>query len=65
MSGRIARIGVTLIESGDDITMHFENDQFPPLWFNRKTRPIAHAKLRAILGEMEADQAGEGDRLAS
>jgi len=65
MSGRVARIAVTLIQSGDDITMHFENDRFPPLWFNRKTRPVAHAKLRAILVEVEADEAGEGDRLAS
>jgi hypothetical protein len=65
MSGRVTRIAVTLIESGDDITMHFENDRFPPLWFNRKTRPVAHAKLRAILAEIEADEAGEYARLAS
>jgi hypothetical protein len=65
MSGRVTRMAVTLIESGDDITMHFENDRFPPLWFNRKTRPVAHAKLRAILAEIEADEAGVDARLAS
>jgi hypothetical protein len=55
MTGRQATIEVTLIESGDDITMHFENDRFPPLWFNKRTRPVAYAKLRAILGEMTAE----------
>jgi hypothetical protein len=53
---------VTLIENGDDIAMHFEDDRFPPLWFNRKARPVAYAKLRAILGEVEADQKAQEDR---
>jgi hypothetical protein len=56
MTGRSATIQVTLIEHGDDITMHFEGDRFPPLWFNRRTRPVAFAKLRAILGEVEAER---------
>ncbi len=56
MTGRSATIEVTLIEHGDDITVHFENDRFPPLWFNRRTRPVAYAKLRAILGEVEAER---------
>jgi len=55
MTGRTATIEVTLIENGDDITMHFEGDRFPPLWFNRRSRPVAHAKLRAILAEVEAE----------
>jgi len=57
MTGRTATIEVTLIENGDDITMHFEDDRFPPLWFNRRARPVAHAKLRAILAEVEAEDA--------
>jgi hypothetical protein len=65
MSERVAKIAVTLIENGDDITMHFDHDRFPPLWFNKRTRPVAHAKLRAILAEVEADEAEERDRLAS
>jgi hypothetical protein len=55
MTGRAATICVTLVEHGDDVTMHFEDDRFPPLWFNRKARPVAHAKLCAILTEMEAE----------
>ncbi|MGZ4151174.1 MAG: hypothetical protein ACXVP3_01880 [Actinomycetota bacterium] len=65
MSGRAATIHVRLIENGDDITMHFEDDRFPPLWFNRKTRPVAHAKLRAILTEMQADVDEEREERAS
>ena len=56
MRRRMAAIGVTLIEHGDDITMHFEDDRYPPLWFNRRTRPVAYAKLRAILDEVEAER---------
>jgi hypothetical protein len=65
MSGRAATIPVRLIENGDAITMHFEDDRFPPLWFNSKTRPVAHAKLRAILTEMQADVDDEREARAS
>ena len=59
MNQRSATIQVTLIENGDDITMHFDHDRFPPLWFNKRARPVAHAKLRAILSEVTAEQRGE------
>jgi hypothetical protein len=62
MSKRVAKIGVTLIEKDDDITIHFEDDRYPPLWFNRKTRPVAHAKLRAIMDEVAADEGDERGR---
>jgi hypothetical protein len=62
---RTATIRVTLVENGDDITMHFEDDRFPPLWFNKRTRPVAHAKLRAMLTEVEADRDDERERRAS
>jgi hypothetical protein len=65
MFKRVARIAVTLVENGDDITIHFENDRFPPLWFNRRARPVAHAKLRGILAEVEAEEAEERERRAS
>jgi hypothetical protein len=56
MAERTATIHVTLVESGHDITMHFEDDRLPPLWFNKRTRPVAYAKLRAILREVRADR---------
>jgi hypothetical protein len=61
---RRATIQVTLVEHGDDITMHFENDRFPPLWFDKRSRPVAHAKLRAILAEV-ADEQADGEERAS
>ena len=63
MTGRTATIEVTLIEHGDDITMHFEHDRYPPLWFNKRTRPVAHAKLRAILAEVLADRGEQRDQV--
>jgi hypothetical protein len=42
-----------VIERGDDITLHFEGNRFPPLWFSRRQRPAAHAKLHAVLNELE------------
>jgi hypothetical protein len=50
---RRARLSVTVIEHGDDITIHFEDGRFPPLWFSRRERPVAHRKLHAILDETE------------
>jgi hypothetical protein len=50
---RRARITFDVIERGDDITLHFEGNRFPPLWFSRRQRPAAHAKLHAVLNELE------------
>jgi hypothetical protein len=50
---RRARITVTLIEHGEEITLHFEEERFPPLWFKKSERPVAYAKLRGILDELD------------
>jgi len=50
---RRARLSITVIEHGDDITIHFEDGRFPPLWFSKRDRPVAHNKLHAILDATE------------
>jgi hypothetical protein len=50
---RRARITLEVIERGDDITLHFEGNRSPPIWFARHERPTGWAKLHAILDEME------------
>jgi hypothetical protein len=50
---RRARITVTLVEHNDDITLHFEDAAFPPLWFTKRDRPLAHAKLKGVLDQLE------------
>lgn len=50
---RRARITFEVIEQGDDITMHFDDERFPPIWFNKKQRPAAHSKLKRILDSID------------
>jgi len=50
---RRAWITFNVVERGEDITLHFEDERFPPLWFKKRQRPAAHAKLKAILDELE------------
>lgn len=50
---RRALITFEVVETGEDITLHFEENRLPPIWFNKHHRPAAHAKLHAILDELE------------
>lgn len=50
---RRAWITFEIVEHGDDITLHFEDERFPPIWFNKRQRPTAHAKLHQMLEEMK------------
>ena len=50
---RRARISVVLVEVGDDITLHVDDDRVAPLWFTKRDRPVAYAKLKQVLDEME------------
>jgi hypothetical protein len=50
---RRAHITVTLIEHGEEITLHFEDERFPPLWFKKSERPVAYAKLKGVLDELD------------
>jgi hypothetical protein len=50
---RRAWISVQLIELGDTITLHFEDEAHPPIWFSKRERPAAHAKLKQVLDEEE------------
>lgn len=50
---RRARITFEVIERGDMISLHFEAERLPPIWFNKHERPVGYAKLHAILDELE------------
>jgi SOS response regulatory protein OraA/RecX len=56
MTMRRARITFEVIEEGDDISLHFDDDRFPPLWFNRHQRPAGHSKLHQTLDQLEIDE---------
>jgi hypothetical protein len=60
---RRAWITFEVIESGEDITLHFEDERFPPIWFNKRHRPTAHAKLRGVLDELELVEEVPDERL--
>jgi hypothetical protein len=50
---RRAQLTFDVVESGDDITLHFEDDRFPPLWFNKHHRTAGWTKLHSVLDEFE------------
>jgi hypothetical protein len=50
---RRAHVTVTLIEHDEEITLHFEDERFPPLWFKKTERPVAYAKLKGVLDEID------------
>ncbi len=59
---RRARLAFEVVEHGDDITLHFEGNRFPPIWFNKAQRPTAHAKLHQVLDEIEIVEEVPGRR---
>ncbi len=49
---RRAEVTFQVVEQGDTISLHFEEDRLPPLWFNKRERPVAYSKLRHMLDEI-------------
>jgi hypothetical protein len=50
---RRAQIAFDVVEQGDSITLHADRDRWPPLWFNKRERPVAYAKLKHMLDDLE------------
>jgi hypothetical protein len=50
---RRATMTFDVVEQGDTIALHFAEERFPPLWFNKRERPTAYSKLYQVLDELE------------
>jgi hypothetical protein len=51
---RRARVSITLVEHGDDITLHFDGGRVPPIWFSRRADPRGYWVVRDVLDDSDS-----------